>query len=87
MKLFFKRLFCRHVYDRPVYSTDCYVKETCHKCGKEKIFELHDFKEIQRYNTITRHASVTGFDMVFHKIHKVFECTKCGDITSREYMI
>lgn len=85
---FFKQLFCKHEWPEIIHSTECIIIVDCLKCGKPKRIRMHQYKEIKRYEKSKKYGSIiTGADQEIWSIVKIFECEKCGDIISREYLI
>lgn len=88
MKKFFQRLLCEHVYNKPIISTDCSVKVRCQKCGKEEITQCHEYKEIKRYySSKERDGGLYSDSVTDNRLHKIYECVKCGDIQAREWRV
>jgi len=88
---FFKQLFCKHCFPSRNIPNEEYDKEcghifVCEKCGKEKVFWFHDYKEIDRYIKNESTSGITVY-IQWQELVKILECTKCGDIITRKYNI
>lgn len=85
--MFLKKLFCKHIYPKIHYTTNCVEVLECEKCGKKKKYYFHDYKEIGR--SLERKVFTSFFAGSFRSTYlkQIYQCEKCGDIYSKDTLI